>query len=217
MPFVISAPFAQGAYDKLLSTCGGSPLRVFVAIGDELTKRVFAQQDVIPPSDAYVSSLWEALWSTIATEGLPRPLEINEIGEPRVLEDAYLFNLAESTLSRLPRHRAEDLLRTLCVQVLTALLSPEFKACRQSYQLTDASGTCLRQSAEHCRDRISGTHCEDCPFFVALSQDQHRKLLARAFSPQTQADWLSRPGLFLPEDFRSLRIFWHLHIRQPRA
>lgn len=200
-----------------MATCGGSPERVLSEIGLEITKRFFAQQKIIPPSDAYVTSLWEGIWATGTQEGLPLPLANNEAGEPRTLDDSYLFGLAEKTLARLPRHRAEDTLRTLCVQIFTALLSPEFKACRQSYQSQDASGSCTRQAADECRDRVSGSHCEDCPFFVALSQDQHRKLLGRAFGPAGQSTWSGNMSLFLPEDFRALRIFWHLHIRQPRS
>jgi len=200
-----------------LATCGGSPNRVLGEIGLEITKRFFTQQKIIPPSDAYISSLWEGIWTTAIAEGIPQPLASNEVGVPRTLDDSYLFSLTDKTLARLPRHRAEDMLRTLCVQIFTALLSPEFKSCRQSYQHHDADGTCSRQSLDQCQDRVSGSHCEDCPFFVALSQDQHRKLLSRAFGPENQFTWSSNISLFLPEDFRSLRIFWHLHLRQPRS
>lgn len=217
MPIVITSPFQPGSYDRLVATCGGTAVNTFVEIGLDISRRFFAQQSILPPGDAYIRSLWDGLWNTILAEGLPVPLAGNAIGEPRTLDDAYLFALAEKTLQRLPRHRTEDTLRTLCVQVLIATLSPEFKACRQSYQNLDASGACPRHSADHCRDRVSGSHCEDCPFFVALSQDQHRKLLGRSFGPSNQAAWTAQADLFLPEDFRALRIFWHLHLRQPRA
>lgn len=217
MPLVISNPFQPGTYDRLVASCGGSPAKVFCALGKEITSRHFTQLKTIPPSDSYVSSLWDNLWITALAEGLPRPLANHEVGEPRTLDDSYLFGLAEKTLAYLPRHRTHDLLSTLCVQVYTALLSPEFKACRQSYQARDSEGVCVRQTVDHCKDRISGSHCEDCPFFIALSQDQHRKLLARSFAPADQALWSSNIGLFLPEDFRALRIFWHLHIRQPSS
>ena len=217
MPIVISLPFAADSYDRIVSACGGSPSGAFVGIGLELTKRYFAQQSVLPPSDAYISSLWEGLWAIVLAEGMPRPLAPNEVGEPRTLEDSYLFSLAEKNLIRLPKHRADDVLRTLCIQVFIALLSPEFKACRQSFQGAFAAGQCNRRSVDHCRDRVSGSHCEDCPFFVALSGDQHRKLLGRSFAPSGQAAWNAHVALFLPEDFRALRIFWYLHIRQSRA
>jgi len=216
MPFVIAPPFSPGSYDRLVATCGGSPLRVFQELGQEITKRFFAQQDTLPPSPAYVSGLWEALWLVALAEGVPAPLESNQVGEPKTLDDNYLFNLANTALGKLPRHRADDLLRTLCVRILIALLSPEFKACRQSYQQASAAGQCSRQDAAECRDRVSGSHCEDCPFFVALSREQHRRLLARAFGASAQT-FHDHVDLFLPEDFRALRIFWHLHIRQPKA
>ncbi len=219
MAFVISSPFQPGSYERLVSTCGGSPVRTFVEIALELVKRYYAQLSVIPPGDAYLRSLSEGLWETALQEGPPVPLADNEIGEPRTLEDSYLLALAEKTMVRLPRHRTDDLLRAFCIQILVALLSPEFKACRQSYQAGDAAnaGACARQSLENCRDRVSGSHCEDCPFFVALSKDQHRKLLGRSFGAAGQPVWSANTDLFLPEDFRALRIFWHLHIRQPRS
>jgi hypothetical protein len=219
MAYVITSPFQPGSYERLVATCGGSPARVFNGILLELLKRCYVQQATPPPGDAYLNSLGEGLWETVLAEGLPVPLAAAEVGEPRTLEDSYLLALAEKTLARLPRHRTEDLLRAFCIQILVALLSPEFKACRQSYQAVDAANgnTCARQSVDHCRDRISGSHCEDCPFFVALSQDQHRKLLARSFGASNQSVWSANTGLFLPEDFRALRVFWHLHIRQPRS
>ena len=217
MPFIISTPFQPGSYDRLVATCGGSPEITFVSIGLELTKRFFAQQSILPPSDAYLTGLWQNLWSTTLAEGLPTPLASNEIGEPRTLADSYLLSLAEKTLGGLPRHRSEDLLRTLCIQILVALLSPEFRACRQNFQSKDSVGQCVRHSADHCRDRVSGSHCEDCPFYVALSRDQHRKLLGQSFGPSQQAAWNAHADIFLPEDFRALRIFWHLHLRQPRS
>lgn len=217
MPIIIATPFQPGSYERLVASCGGDPENVFVSIGNEITKRFFTQQEVLPPSDAYITSLWGSVWATVLAEGLPEPLAANAIGEPRTLEDSYLFTLATETLGRLPRHRTEDTMRTLCIQVLVALLSPEFKSCRQSYAEADPAGQCARQSADHCRDRVSGSHCEDCPFFVALSKDQHRKLLGRAFAPDHQAAWAAQTDLFLPEDFRALRVFWHLHLRQPRS
>jgi hypothetical protein len=219
MAFVITTPFQPGSYERLVATCGGSPARVFSGLILELIKRYYAQLSTPPPGEAYLQSLGESLWETVIGEGLPVPLGAAEVGEPRTLEDSYLLALVEKTLARLPRHRTEDQLRAFCIQILIALLSPEFKACRQSFQRIDAAGgdTCARHSLDHCRDRISGSHCEDCPFFVALSQDQHRKLLGRSFSPSLQAVWSANTGLFLPEDFRALRIFWHLHIRQPRS
>lgn len=217
MPLIIANPFQPGSYERVIASCGGSPLNAFTLIGLDICKRFFDQQSILPPSDAYLKSFWESIWSLVHAEGLPRPLPANETGEAITLEDSYLFALVEKTLQGLPHHRTDDLLRTLCFQVLIALLSPEFKACRRSYESRDAVGTCVRQSLSQCQDRISGSHCEDCPFFIGLTKDQHRKLLGRAFAPETQDSFLKNTGVFLPEDFRALRIFWHLHVRQPQV
>jgi hypothetical protein len=216
MSILISTPFHADSYDRIIAACGGNPLNAFSLIVQEICKRFFSQMSCIPPSDAYLKSLAASIWSSVHAEGLPRPLAINEIGEAVTLEDSYLGAIVEKILHDLPRHRLDDLIHTLCFQIINALLAPEFKACRQSYDKRDATGECARQALDECKDRISGSHCEDCPFFIALSKDQHRKLLSRAFGPEHLNTFLNNTGVFLPEDFRSLRIFWHLHIRQPQ-
>lgn len=213
MSFVISAPFPPDSYEQILRDCGGDAAAVFVGLGSEITRRYFTQVEVPPPGDAFVEHLWRATWEIIHREQLPQPLAARDIGEPRRLGDDYLFTLTDQILAQLPRHRAEDTLRALCVQILVGLLSPEFRACRQSYQTVGPDGKCARLEIAHCRDRVSGAHCEDCPFFVALSAAQHGKLLARAYAMMGGAAPF-RPDLFLPEDFRALRVFWHLHLRQ---
>jgi hypothetical protein len=217
MPLIISQPFSPGSYARVVETCGGTPGAVFQQIGLELSQRFFRQVGVPPPGPAYLGSLWTRIWDVTHREGLPAPLAAHEIGAPAALDSEFLELLTEDALSELPVHRAADHLRVLCMQVFTALLSAEFRACRQSFQEEGSGGACLRQDPEHCRDRLSGSHCEDCPFFVALSADQHRKLLERSFPEQRRAAWQANRDLFLPEDFRALRVFWHLHLRQQKG
>ena len=213
MPIVIQPPFLIDSYKLILQNCGGTPIAAFCEIGVELTGRYFNQLQLPAPSAAYQQSLWAGIWQVVHREGLPRPLTPQEIGEPKALDDDYLFSLAGEILGQLPLHRADDVLKTLCVQILTALLAPEFKACRQSYTALDPAGACVRQQLSHCRDRVSGAHCEDCPFFVALSQGKHHRLLARSWTALGEPEGEKHFAVFLPEDFRSLRVFWHLHLR----
>lgn len=217
MAILVSQPFSAGTYERLVASCGGSPDAVFRQIGLELSLRYFRQIAVAAPGPAYLASLWARIWTISHREGLPAPLAPNEIGVPGGLDADFLELLTEDALSELPVHRAADHLRVLCMQVFTALLSPEFRACRQSYQEADSPGICARQDPDHCRDRVSGSHCEDCPFFVALSVEQHRKLLERAFTAERRATWESFRDVFLPEDFRALRVFWHLHLRNKKG
>lgn len=212
MPFLISAPFSPDSYERLIKDLGGSAPVAFSKIGLEVTQRFFNQQEIPPPLDPFLEAFWKGIWEITHREGLPKPLSMSEIGEAKELDDAYVGKLSEEVLSRLPQHRTSETLLALAFQIFTALLSPEFKACRQSYLEEDASGSCARQDLQYCSDRVSGSHCEDCPYFVAMSAQQHRKLLSKQWCGDV-AVFENHSDLFLPEDFRALRIFWHLYLR----
>lgn len=213
MKILIKVPFKPESYTNLLASSDGKAMNIFIEVGQAISKRYFKQIEGISPSEPFLEMFLEAIWTTVHGAGLPVPLGGQEMGEPLDPDYEYLNQLTDQCLDQLPRHRAEDQLRALCVQMLISLLSPEFKSCRQSYIVEESGGGCLRQSREHCEERISGSHCEDCPYFTALTEMQHRKLLSRVWSSDSPTTFESSPKLFLPEDFRSLRIFWHLHIR----
>jgi hypothetical protein len=74
-------------------------------------------------------------------------------------------------------------------------------------------GSCRRQELERVRGRISGTHCVDCPHWVALEPAEHATYL--------KGEWRADPALlhehgdlFLPEDFRELRRWLHRAARR---
>ena len=76
-----------------------------------------------------------------------------------------------------------------------------------------ADCTCRRQEFARVRLRISGAHCVDCPHWVALAPAQHEKYLAREWHGVV-LDFTAHRGVFLPEDFRALRLWLHARARK---
>jgi hypothetical protein len=93
-------------------------------------------------------------------------------------------------------------------QLVKACFYPELKACRDSFQAVGPDGLCRRQDLARVRTRVSGSHCVDCPHWVALRADEHARLLGAAWRGDA-AEWQSSRELFLPEDFRALRRCLH--------
>ncbi|MEM7789863.1 MAG: hypothetical protein AAF546_00545 [Verrucomicrobiota bacterium] len=214
MAILASTPLKPDSYNQILSNCGGDPKSVFIGICREITERYFVQRSINKPSTAFVQVLLDRVWQAAHTIGTPEPLEPKAMGTPQEPDYELLYLHAQECLNGLPKHRAEDILRELIIQLLVGLTNPEFKACRQSYTSRHAEG-CLRQNRDHCAERVSGAHCEDCPYFVVLSKEQHRRLLQRSWADESD-DFSINKDIFLPEDFRSLRVFWHLHLRNRR-
>lgn len=209
---IIPLQYSPDSFDKYYRQFGPDIKSAFVSIALSNASRYFEQIGVRAPSDAFLSTMLTHLWEMVHAEGLPKPLGPKEVGKTPDYSYDYYTDLVENLIAKLPQNRAEDELRVFAAQVFATLLGREFKTCRLSYQEQDASGLCLRQHEDHCRERISGSHCEDCPYYTALSTGQHQKLLLKSWlgdSPPTP----EQQRLFLPEDFRALRIFWYLYIR----
>lgn len=209
---IIPLPYSPDSFDKYYRQFGADPQAAFIAISLVITKRFYEQNALRAPSDAYLSEMLKACWNVAHSEGLPQPLAASDSADAPDLDYDYHSKLVEGVLSSLPQHRTEDYLRILLGQLFATLLAREFKTCRRSYEETDASGACMRQSDDYCKDRISGTHCEDCPYFIALSPAQHTKFLQRFWKDEA-GPTEGQLKVFLPHDFRALRIFWHLYIR----
>jgi hypothetical protein len=102
----------------------------------------------------------------------------------------------------------EALLADAARQLVKACFYPEFKVCRDSFREVTRDGVCRRQQLERVRSRISGTHCVDCPHWIALPPEGHQDYL--------RSEWHGSPemfdahrSVFLPEDFRALRRWLH--------
>ena len=101
-------------------------------------------------------------------------------------------------------------------QLVKACLYPEFTVCRESYREAAGDGGCKRQELARVRGRVSGTHCVDCPHWVALPPQQHGAMLARAWRVGGAEALAENRGVFLPEDFRALRRWLHAQARVAR-
>lgn len=182
----------------------------FPGIVDAVLRRFFAQNAQPPPATAEFAARLRAL---ITERGLPRPLAPGEIGAPGGMAEAECSPL----VARVCGAGAPPLLVEAARQLVKACFYPEFSVCRDSYRETGADGACRRQELARARGRVSGSHCVDCPHFVASEPAAHTALLERAWRHDPGA-FRAHPGVFLPEDFRALRRWLHAEARRsPRA
>jgi hypothetical protein len=98
-------------------------------------------------------------------------------------------------------------------QLIKTCFYPEFTACRDSFREAAKDGGCRRQELERVRGRLSGTHCVDCPHWVALTPEAHGEFLAREWRVGGVSAWERDRSVFLPEDFRALRQWLHAQAR----
>jgi hypothetical protein len=176
-----------------------------------VVSRFLAQNGRAAPPQA-VRRLAAQLAKTVATHGLPRPLEPGETGAPGSLPEEELARLLAETLSGI----AEPELADVGKQLVKACFYPEFTVCRDSYREVGRDGRCRRQELERARGRVSGAHCVDCPHWTALAPAEHQELLANAWCGE-RAAFHDRRAVFLPEDFRALRHWLHRAAREGMA
>ncbi len=211
MGIIVSPQLDQEGYQAFREAFPGGEIEAFASLSAPLVRRVMGQMGRSVPNDAFLEAFLTRIWELAAVVGFPEALPSREVGTPGLVDDERMERLNASLWQELPWHAEREALSTLAYQLFLTLLMPEFRACRQSYLETGVEG-CPRQDAAFCADRLSGSHCEDCPYFTAMSSEKHRKLLGKqwlAGADALEADW----GRFLPEDFRLLRVFLHLHRR----
>lgn len=211
MSFIVSPPFDHVSYETFQSEYPDGFTEAFTQLALPVVHRVFAQCGRTPPGADYLTQFLKRIATLAEGHGLARPLPDREIGAPGEPDDVTMRRLLERLQAELPAHSEQDLLLTIAYQFFLTLILPEFKACRQSY-LEEGVDGCLRQDLVFCADRISGSHCEDCPYFTALSEAKHRKLLSRQWKGDAGA-FEAESDRFLPPDFRLLRVYLHLHRR----
>jgi len=141
------------------------------------------------------------LWRLMQTRGLPCRLKPEEMGAPGEMSAEEVAPLVTSLLEGVSR-AAE--LGVVARQLVKACFHPEFKKCRESYRETEDDGSCRRQMLERVRTRLSGSHCVDCPYWTALSAEQHQACLAEGWVGDATMLTEYR-AIFLPEDFREFR------------
>ena len=184
----------------------------FVQCVVEILERYFRQNHQALPARSESIAAANRLWALIQKRGLPRPLEKTERGEPGEMpeaESAALFNTVMDSASA----ECRELLASPMRQVVKACFYPEFKTCRDSFREVSPDGSCRRQELARARVRASGSHCVDCPHWVALTPAQHAKYLAREWRGGAE-QFYAHQSVFLPEDFRALRLFLYHAARE---
>jgi hypothetical protein len=178
-----------------------------MAENDEFTARISAvlnrfaiQNGEVPPTGEVCRAFASRLWSVVAERGLPRPLASHERGEPGGMSEEECAPL----VGRVAGAGAPPLLVDAARQLVKACLYPEFKTCRDSFREIAPDGSCRRQELDRARRRVSGTHCVDCPHWVALPPRPHEKFLERQWRAGA-GEFIAGRAIFLPEDFRALR------------
>jgi hypothetical protein len=177
-----------------------------------ILRRFWIQNAQPPPTDAEVATLAANLWSLVVRRGLPRPLAAGECGEPGGMSEAEWAPLVAHVLGG----PADGLRAEAARQLVKACFYPEFTACRDSFRLVSPDGACRRQQLSRVRGRVSGTHCVDCPHWVALSPSAHAEFVAAEWRAGA-ADFTAQRDVFLPEDFRALRLWLHARARRVQA
>ncbi|MBL9189134.1 MAG: hypothetical protein JNK23_16750 [Opitutaceae bacterium] len=181
----------------------------FPGIVVAVLRRFFTQNAQVPPPAAELATVAARLRALVAERGLPRPLAPGEPGAPGGMGEPECAPL----VLRVAGEDAPPLLAEAVRQLVKACFYPEFTVCRESYRETGADGACRRQELARVLRRISGAHCVDCPHWVAHKPEAHRALLENAWcSPQKLSP--DQRGVFLPEDFRALRLWLHREARR---
>jgi hypothetical protein len=173
--------------------------------------RFYAQNARTPPAGTELAEFGARLWAIVAERGLPRPLAAQERAAPGEMSDEECALL----VGRAGGGAADELLATAAKQLVKACFYPEFKTCRDSWSEVAADGACRRQELARVRGRVSGTHCVDCPHWVALTPRQNETMLAKRWRAGAAALAANR-GEFLPEDFRALRRWLYARARELR-
>lgn len=164
----------------------------------------FHRQNAAAVSPAAVAVLATGLRRLIEERGLPPRLAANDPGEPRDWPKEEVAPLVARVLGA--EHAGDPRLATAARQLVKACFQPEFRVCRDSYREREADGSCRRQQLDRGRGRVSGSHCVDCPYWTSLTPEQHARLLRKAWAGDP-AECDAQRDIFLPEDFRALRVF----------
>lgn len=182
----------------------------FTAIIRGILDRFFRQNDQPAPPAAAGAAFADRLHALLVERGLPRPLAPDESGQPGGMAEAECAPL----VARVAGADAPPLLAEAAKQLVKACFYPEFRICRDSFRECASDGACRRQQLARVRSRISGSHCVDCPHWVALGPEAHAELLARHWADAAGAEeFRARQAVFLPEDFRALRLWLHAAAR----
>lgn len=168
-----------------------------------ILRRFCRQNGLADLVDQETEQISRRLWEIICGRGLPPPLRAGEIGSPGELNAAEVTPMVECVLEGNDRRAALiDPVR----QLVKTCFHREFVVCRDSYREAGADGSCRRQSLKKALGRVSGSHCVDCPYWTSLSPAEHAATLGGAWFGDP-AEFTAERDVYLPEDFRALRVW----------
>ena len=171
-------------------------------VGAVLT-RFLAQNGSGLPATFDSEGFGARLGQIVAERGLPGAVKATA-DQPVKLSDKECAPLVARVLGGAP----DALLATAAQQLVKACLYPELTQCRDSFREVTADGACRRQELARVRGRVSGTHCVDCPHWIALTPTEHAGYLKREWR-SAEPEFTDHQTEFLPEDFRALRRWLH--------
>lgn len=171
--------------------------------------RFFAQNGREGMTAEAGAAIGARLWALVAERGLPRALRDGECGRPGGMSEEECAPL----VTRVMGETNDELLAGAVKQLVKACFYPEFTVCRDSFRELTKDGGCKRQELARVRGRISGTHCVDCPHWVALAPEQHGEMLTREWRVGGAENLAENCAVFLPEDFRALRRWLYARAR----
>ncbi len=170
----------------------------------------YARQNSLPAVAATDrAAIAERLWRQVEKRGVPQrnaaeaeapEMSAQEVG-PLVAE--ILDGVAGA-----------DVLKNPARQLVKACFQAARRTCRESYRETTADGVCRRQVLARVRERVSGTHCVDCPYWTEFTAEEHADFLAKAWNPTGAEEFVTEREVFLPEDFRTLRRWLQARARE---
>ncbi len=175
----------------------------FARLISDCLRRFLAQNEKPAAPEAELAGLTARFWQAASREASTAPaggLEWREIPHERI--EALAGEILDETMTSESRADLSAPVR----QLLKACLQVEPVRCRESYREV-VGGRCRRQELARARGRISGTHCVDCPHWVGLDPAKNTALMERAWVEGPVAGFQAHRGVFLPEDFRALRIW----------
>lgn len=174
--------------------------------------RFFAQNGRAVPAVAECEAFAARLAAVVAERGLPRLLAPGECGVAGSLPDEVCAPL----VARVVAGASEPLLADAARQLVKACFHPAFTECRDSFREVARDGTCRRQDLARVRGRVSGTHCVDCPHWVALTPAEHERFVADEWKAGA-TEFATHRDVYLPEDFRALRRWLQAAAREGQS
>ena len=182
------------------------PEQEFTALVRPVLERFFRQTGRPAPAPPSLAEFVARLWVLVNGRGVPPPLPPGERGAPGEMPAAEVAPLIGRLLTGLSESE-QSALATPARQLVKACLQGDFKTCRDSFREVSPDGSCRRQEPARVRERISGTHCVDCPYWLSLSPGRHARFLAREWRSGAPEEFTAQQAIFLPEDYRALRRF----------